>query len=169
MGDFGANVSEVRGSAGGSLAAGNKKKDKEAEGWFVAADGRKNSPPGSGDTSAPDIYGHETGDSGVVGGPTAYFDVCERETGYEVGGRLWVLWWRQEAAENQLKVTVEAILWVTRVRRQQESDRRGRSEGGRVGGGGARTSKGMGEAGNIGVLRRRQVTPRWADDPVRRH
>ena len=41
MGDFGANVSEVRGSAGGSLAAGNKKKDKEAEGWFVAADGRK--------------------------------------------------------------------------------------------------------------------------------
>ena len=31
----------------------------------------------------------------------------------------------------------------------------------------ARTAKGKGEAGNIGMLGRRQVTPRWADDTVR--
>ena len=34
------------------------------------------------------------------------FDVCTRKTGYEGGGRLGVPWWRQEAAENQLKVIV---------------------------------------------------------------
>ena len=27
----------------------------------------------------------------------------------------------------------------------------------------------MGESGNIGMLGQRQVTPKWADDPVRRH
>ena len=34
------------------------------------------------------------------------FDVCTRETSYKGRGRLWGPWWRQEAAENQLKVTV---------------------------------------------------------------
>ena len=37
-------------------------------------------------------------------------DVCTRETGYEGGGRLRVPWWRKEAVENHLRVTVEAIL-----------------------------------------------------------
>ena len=35
--------------------------------------------------------------------------------------------------------------------------------------GGARTVKGRGEARNIGMLGRIQVTTRWADDPVKRH
>ena len=30
------------------------------------------------------------------------------------------------------------------------------------------TAKGKGEAGNIGILGRRQVTPRWENDHVRR-
>ena len=47
------------------------------------------------------------------------FVVCARETGYEGGGRLQVLWWRQEAAEDQLRVTVEEILAAARVRRRQ--------------------------------------------------
>ena len=34
------------------------------------------------------------------------FDVFARETGYEVGDRIRVPWWRQAAAHNQLKVTV---------------------------------------------------------------
>ena len=35
--------------------------------------------------------------------------------------------------------------------------------------GGSRTAKDRGEAGGIGILGRRHVTPRWADDPVQRH
>ena len=34
--------------------------------------------------------------------------------------------------------------------------------------GGAQTEKGRGEAGNISMLGLRQVTIRWADDPVQR-
>ena len=33
----------------------------------------------------------------------------------------------------------------------------------------AQTANDRGEAGKISVLGWRQVTPRWADDPVRRH
>ena len=58
------------------------------------------------------------------------FDVFTREMDYEGGGRLCVLWWRQEAAEKQLKVTVEVISAAARVRRRQESGRRGGIEGG---------------------------------------
>ena len=43
-------------------------------------------------------------------------------------------------------------------------------ERGKVGGGGGSwTAKDRGEAGNIGMLGLRQVTPRWEDDHVRRH
>ena len=62
------------------------------------------------------------------------FYVCTRDTGYEGGGRLLVPWWRQEAAENQMEVTVEAISAAARVRLRQESGRRGRSDGGSEGG-----------------------------------
>ena len=58
------------------------------------------------------------------------FDVCARETGYEGGGKLQVQWWRQATAENQLKVMVKYILVTARVRRLQESGRRGDSKGG---------------------------------------
>ena len=62
------------------------------------------------------------------------FDVCARETGFEGGGRLRVPWWRQKAAEDQLRVTMEAILEAARVRRRQESSRGDGSEGGSEGG-----------------------------------
>ena len=58
------------------------------------------------------------------------FDVCVRDMGNEGGGRLWVLWWRQEASENQLRVTVESILGVARLRHQQEIGRCGGSKEG---------------------------------------
>ena len=47
------------------------------------------------------------------------FNVCAQDTGYEVGGRLWVPWWRQKAEEDLLRVNVEAISSVARVQRQQ--------------------------------------------------
>ena len=43
------------------------------------------------------------------------FDVCAREKGYEGGERLQVSWWIQKAAEEHLRVTVEAIVVATRV------------------------------------------------------
>ena len=58
------------------------------------------------------------------------FDVCVIEMGNEGGGILWVPWWRQETAENQLRVTVESILEVARLQRQQEIGRRGGSKEG---------------------------------------
>ena len=73
MGDFGNNDAEVRGSACGFPAAGHKKKVKTSGGWVLAAGDSKNIPTGIGDTAAPDICGHDTGNSGGVGVPTVYF------------------------------------------------------------------------------------------------
>ena len=42
-------------------------------------------------------------------------------------------------------------------------------EQGIVGGGGTHTDMDRSKAGNIGILGRRQVVPRWSNDPVRRH
>ena len=75
-------------------------------------------------------------------------------------------WWRHKAAENQLRVTVEAILKATRVWRRKESGVTGARE---VWKGGARTERSRVVAGGIGMLGRRQVTPMWADVPVQRH
>ena len=58
------------------------------------------------------------------------FDVCVRETEYEGGGRLRVTWWRQKVAEEQLRVTVEAILEAARAWRQHEYGRIDGIEGG---------------------------------------
>ena len=95
------------------------------------------------------------------------FDVCTRETEYELGVRLQVPWWRQKAAEDQLRVMVEAILAAARVRRWQESG----GHGGRKGEleGVIKYGKGWGEAGCMGMLGQIQVTPMWEDYPVRRH
>ena len=68
-----ANGAEVRGSSYGFPATGNKVKDKAAEGRVVAEVGGKKSTSGGGYTTAPDLLGKETGNSGRVGGPTAYF------------------------------------------------------------------------------------------------
>ena len=48
-------------------------------------------------------------------------------------GGIQVQWWRQAAAENQLKVTVEDVLVAARVWRRQESGRRGERKGGSEG------------------------------------
>ena len=71
MGDIGDNGAEVRGSSYEFPATGNKVKDKTAEGRVVTEGGGKTITPGSGDTTAPDLLGQETGNSGGVGGPTA--------------------------------------------------------------------------------------------------
>ena len=48
--------------------------------WVMAGGNRKNSPPGSRDTTAPDICGHEAGNSGGLGGPTANFrNFCKKD------------------------------------------------------------------------------------------
>ena len=58
------------------------------------------------------------------------FRVCAGETVYEGGGRLRLPWWKQESEEKQVKVAVEAVLAVSRLRRRQESSRHGGSKGG---------------------------------------
>ena len=73
MGAIGANGVEVRGSSYGFSATGNKVKVKAAEGGVVEEGCGKQSTQGSGDTTAPDLLVKETGKSGRVGVPTAYF------------------------------------------------------------------------------------------------
>ena len=34
-------------------------------------------------------------------------EVCDKEKGYEGGGRLWERWWRQTAAQKQLSATLK--------------------------------------------------------------
>ena len=87
MGEFWANGADVRGSTCGFPTASHKKKCKATKGRVVVAGDRKNSPPGSGETSAPNICGQETGVSGGVGGPTDYFWRLYKSKG---------LWWREE-------------------------------------------------------------------------
>ena len=43
-------------------------------------------------------------------------EVCDRETGYEGGGRRQDPWWRQTAARNQLSVTLKEIAVTARDR-----------------------------------------------------
>ena len=57
------------------------------------------------------------------------FEVYAKETGYEGGGRLREPWWRQTAAEKQLRATLEDILVAAMERRRQEPSRRGGGEG----------------------------------------
>ena len=85
---------------------------------------------GSEDTTAPDLLGQETINSGVVGGAVAHFDICARDMVFEVEGKCHMLWRRHAAADKQMKVAVEEILVAEKVRRQRESGRRGKSEGG---------------------------------------
>ena len=73
MDDIGDNGAEVRGSSYGFPARGNKVKVKAAEVRVLAKGGGKQIASGSRDTTATDLLGRETGNSGGVGGPTAYF------------------------------------------------------------------------------------------------
>ena len=110
MGDYNDNDAAVRGSACEFTAAGHTKTRNAAEGWVLTSGDGRSSSTGSGDTVAQVICGQVSGNSGGVGGYPAYFDVSAIDTGYEGGGRLRVPWWRKEAVENHLRVTVEAIL-----------------------------------------------------------
>ena len=56
-------------------------------------------------------------------------EVCNRDTGYNGGGRRRVPWWRQKASRKQLSYTTKEILVVARERRW-ESGRRGGGVGG---------------------------------------
>ena len=69
--DIGDNGAEVRGIPYRFPAIGKKVKGKAAEGRVVEEGGGKKSTSGSGYTTAPDLLGQETGNSGGGGGPTA--------------------------------------------------------------------------------------------------
>ena len=62
-------------------------------------------------------------------------EVCDRDTGYEGGGRRRNLWWRQTAARKQLRATLKYISLAARERRWK-SGRSGKSGGGERGAGG---------------------------------
>ena len=53
-----------------------------------------------------------------------------KETGFESGGRARNQWWRQTAAERQLKTTLKDILEAARDRRRRESVRHGEGKRG---------------------------------------
>ena len=58
-------------------------------------------------------------------------EFCNRETGYERGGRQRETWWRKMAAWKQQRTTLEEISVAAMVRRQESStSRRGEGEGG---------------------------------------
>ena len=48
-------------------------------------------------------------------------EVCDKETGYEGGGRLREPWWRETAARKQLSDTLKEILEAARDRRWKSS------------------------------------------------
>ena len=59
-------------------------------------------------------------------------EVCDRETGYEGGGRRRETWWQERADRKQLIETLEEILVAARAQRR-ESGRHGEvGEGGEV-------------------------------------
>ena len=85
-----------------------------------------------------------------------YFEVCAREIGYEGGGQMRKVWWRQEATEKNFRPP-----WNT--------------HGKLKGGGGAvgrwaciRTTNGRESKSEwvIVMLGQRRATPRWANDLV---
>ena len=95
------------------------------------------------------------------------FEVCEKETGYEGGGRLRDKWWSQTAAERHLKARLKDISAAVCEWRQQESGRRGEGEGLEEESGSG--SEGCGKGGRwglLGMMGRIQVTSGWADDPM---
>ena len=57
------------------------------------------------------------------------FEVCAKDTGYEGGGRLRKQWWRQTAAEQQMKTTLKYISAAAWEWQEQESVRRDEGKG----------------------------------------
>ena len=86
---------------------------------------------------------------------------------YKGGGIIRVTWWRQKAAEYQLRVTVEKS-----IQRQGCGGNRNPAgvTGARMGWrGGSQTVRSRVNTGGIRILVRRLMTPRWEDDYVRMH
>ena len=84
------------------------------------------------------------------------FELCARDTGYEGGGRRRKVWWRQDATEKKCGTP-----WKTH----------GKLKGGGVAVGiwaCSRTATGRERKYGwvIGMMGRRQATPRWANDLV---
>ena len=78
LGVVGANGTEAGRTSCGVLATGDEVEEKKAEGRFVAEGGGRKSTSGSRDTTAPYLLGQEAGDSGRMGGLTAYIQ-CMHE------------------------------------------------------------------------------------------
>ena len=79
------NGSEARGISFGVPDTGEKVEGKNVEGQLVAEGGGRHSASGNGDTTAPDLLGKESGDSGGMGGLTDYLQgMCK---GYGLRGR----------------------------------------------------------------------------------
>ena len=55
-------------------------------------------------------------------------EVCDRDTGYEEGGRRQEPWWRQMASRKQLSATLKDILALA-MERRWKSYRRGGGKG----------------------------------------
>ena len=72
LGVVGANVAEAGRSSCGFPATEDEVEGKKAEGKFVAEGGGGQSTSGSRDTTALDLLGQEAGESGEMGGLTAY-------------------------------------------------------------------------------------------------
>ena len=81
MGVIGANGSEARGSSCGVPETGEKVEIKKYEGRLVAEGGGRKSASGSRDTTAPDLLGQESGNSGGMGGLTAYLQGMRKGDG----------------------------------------------------------------------------------------
>ena len=101
MGIFGASGAETRGSSCGVPETGDEVKGKNAEGRFVTEVGGEKITSGSGDTTAPDLFGKETGDSGGMGGSTDHIQCMYEGYGLRGRGNLWLTWCRQATAENR--------------------------------------------------------------------
>ena len=72
MGVVGKNGAEDGGNSCGVPETGNEFEVKKAEGKVMAEGGSGYFVSGSGDTTAPDLLGHESGEIGVMGGLADY-------------------------------------------------------------------------------------------------
>ena len=95
------------------------------------------------------------------------FEVCSKESGYAGGGKFLEPWWRQEAAEQQLRPMLKNS---GKSKGAAETGIRQAWGGGEVGEGGSVSgSDGYrmgGGGGGFDTLVWRGGTSRWADDPV---
>ena len=125
LGAVGCNGEKTRGHTSGFHMAGDRKEGKKAKRWFWEENGAPKRATAGGDTTA-----------WRQAAVTEWMDlrsilkVCTKETGYQGRGRDRELWWRQTAANKQLRATLEDILAAARERQIQEPGRHDRGKGG---------------------------------------